>query len=264
MRGLRRINGDARFSANNDKSDLEVRTVLNVASLDCRMMTARLQYLGRLVRRQPPTLLALLHFRCSRMGRSLPWMQLIRRDLEFISKGGWLPPRFGSFDDDVSSWLSSLQSELAWDAVVRRVHFVESACDKQNSADPSPSARALCYKCAHCEAMFASTKARDMHARVKHGAKSQYTALIASSTCPSCGVDFQTRARCLNHLGDRRRPRCAAYVVAHCKKLAPDVVAQLETIDREERRTFRRAGHSQVLASRPARDSNGRIVGRGQ
>ena len=61
MRVLRRIADQVRFSPENELCDLQVREQLKAPSFDCLLMVARLRYLGRLARLQPPTLLAILH-----------------------------------------------------------------------------------------------------------------------------------------------------------------------------------------------------------
>eukprot|EP00973_Karenia_brevis_P083741 11619647-Karenia_brevis.AAC.1 len=75
MRVLRRIAGDSRYSADVKYSDLQVRENMQAPSIDCILMVARLRYLGRLVRLQPPTLVALLHVH--KDGKRLPWIDLV-------------------------------------------------------------------------------------------------------------------------------------------------------------------------------------------
>ena len=84
---------------------------------------------------------------------------------------------------------------------------------------------------------------------------------IESPICPCCGTSFRARARRLVHLGDKRCPRCADFVVQHRAILPADKVAQLDDKDHDERLTGRRSGHTQVLAKPPAINAKGRVAG---
>ena len=260
MRGLRRIHGDARFTADTALRDVEVRRALGVASIDAMLLTARLRYLGRLVRQRPATLLGLLHFRSG--ARRLPWVDLVRRDADAIAAMHLLPPGFPAFDDDPAAWTELLRGEATWARILDKVFFVESACDAQTPvADEGAQARALNFPCACCNCAFASQKARDSHARAKHGVRSPFQARIRSAICPCCGVDFRQRVRCLNHLGDRRRPRCAQYVLLHCPLLSQADAERLNEVDRRARSDAYRAGHSRVSATSPALNARGIAIG---
>ena len=58
--------------------------------------------------------------------------------------------------------------------------------------------------------------------------------------------------RCLAHLSDRRRPKCADWVHANCKKLPTGVVAKLDAIDLALRKAAQRLGRSDHIADVPA------------
>ena len=260
MRGLRRIHGDVRFSAATELSDIEVRRALGVMAIDAFLLISRLRYLGRLVRQRPETLLGLLHFRSG--SRRLPWVDLISRDTALIASMGLLSGGFPAFDDDPTAWTALVRDESEWSRILDRISFPESACDTQKVEGDSAPACALSFPCEHCERSFASRKACDSHARAKHGIRSPFHCKVKSAICPACGVDFRERVRCLNHIGDRRRPRCAEYVVGHCPVLLRSLVLQLDEADRVARRTARRAGHSNILASAPAISATGKVLGR--
>ena len=49
MRPLRRIVGDMRFSSDTEHTDIEVRRLLNMPSVDCLISCARLAYVKRLL-----------------------------------------------------------------------------------------------------------------------------------------------------------------------------------------------------------------------
>eukprot|EP00973_Karenia_brevis_P004232 581606-Karenia_brevis.AAC.1 len=82
MRVWRRIAGQARFNGN-AMSDLKVRQLLNVPSIDCVVRRKRLAYLSRLARTSFHSLPALLQQR-DRMGKPLPWVQLVLADLQVL------------------------------------------------------------------------------------------------------------------------------------------------------------------------------------
>ena len=262
MRGLRRIHGSMRFSTDNALTDLGVRRALGVDSVDALLLIARMRYLGRLVRQRPPTLVALLHFTSG--ARRLPWVDLVARDTAMLSTLRLLPDGFPTFDGDPAAWSELMHDSAAWARVLDGIAFAESACDAQavpTADDAGPLARALHFPCAHCEQAFASQKARDSHARAKHGVRSPFHARVASAICPCCGVNFRQRIRCLNHLGDRRRPRCAQHVMLHCPLLTPAETARLDQVDRSDRRNVQRAGHFRVVSTLPALNSEGHAIG---
>ena len=78
MRALRRIGGHCNYG-DSTISDINVRRKLQMPSLDCLMVRARLRYLGRLLRTMPPALLALLA--CRFGGKRLPWTEQLVQDL---------------------------------------------------------------------------------------------------------------------------------------------------------------------------------------
>ena len=155
-----------------------------------------------------------------------------------------------------------MRGEATWARILDKVFFVESACDAQTPvADEGAQTRALNFPCACCNCAFASQKARDSHARAKHGVRSPFQARVRSAICPCCGVDFRQRVRCLNHLGDRRRPRCAQYVLLHCPLLSQADAERLNEVDRRARSDAYRAGHSRVSATSPALNARGIAIG---
>ena len=258
MRGLRRILGDMRFSSDVSFTDLEVRRQLGADSIDCILLVARMLYLGRVVRERPRSPLAVLHMRCS--GKPLPWVEHVRRDAAFLVTEGFLPD-MPAFDADPDKWVQKMATRDSWKSALDSVHFAESACDTVKVESSLASGRALTFECPQCACAFASARARDSHIRAKHGVRSPFRERIATSICPCCGVDFRQRVRLLNHLGDKRRPRCATFVLAHCPLLSPERVASLDQDDRLARRSAQRAGRSQIRAVEPALRADGRVCG---
>ena len=79
-RALRRIAGLMRYDAKCDSSDLVVRRLLGVCSIDSLLLQCRLKYIGRLARTRPAPLWALLQ--AGREGGSNDWARQARTDLE--------------------------------------------------------------------------------------------------------------------------------------------------------------------------------------
>ena len=129
MRVLRRIAGDPRFSTKVAMTDVEVRIKLQMPSLDCLFMVARLRYFARLVRNQPLPLLALLHVGSSEP--ELPWLSLIRTDTERIRAAGHVPGLAG-LHEDPDQWLCLLRSSPKWDKILDSIFFAESCIDRHS------------------------------------------------------------------------------------------------------------------------------------
>eukprot|EP00959_Pyramimonas_sp_CCMP1952_P016474 349419-Pyramimonas_sp.AAC.1 len=87
MRGLRRIHGDPRFSANTHYRDAELRERMSMPSIDCVLSVARWRYVGRVVRNRPLTLISLLHFRKGE--QCLPWVRALQHDAAFLQARGF-------------------------------------------------------------------------------------------------------------------------------------------------------------------------------
>ena len=82
MRVLRKVVGCERFDAGSEYTDLDVRRILNMPSIECILRRRRLLYLCRLLRHGPNSLHALSSAStCERETNSLPWTDTIVRDL---------------------------------------------------------------------------------------------------------------------------------------------------------------------------------------
>ena len=73
---------------------------------------------------------------------------------------------------------------------------------------------------------------------------------------------FSSRVRCLVHIGDHRRPTCAAWLLQHGTLLTPATLDRLDEVDRVQRRDAQRQGLSGPRATLPARRKDGRVIGR--
>ena len=83
-----------------------------------------------------------------------------------------------------------------------------------------------------------------------------------SGKCPCCCMQFKARVSLLNHVSDRRRPKCKEFILESCLPLAACLVAELDEKDKELRRVARRRGHSHHIVTAPATSHTGRVVGR--
>lgn len=231
-------------------------------SLDCVLQIARLRYFARLVRNQPKALLALLF--AGTDDPELPWLALVRADTEHVRARGLLPG-FPPLCSDKEKWFDLLQSPARWSEVLDQLFFVESVLDRQAHKEPGAqvAGRRLNFECAVCHACFPSERALASHCRAKHGHRLAIKSYIdGSGTCPCCGTRFQSRLRCIAHLSDRRRPRCAEWVLANCTPLDLSTLEILAEKDREMLREAWGQGHTHAIARGPAVTKHGRLVGR--
>ena len=248
MRGLRRIAGEMRYD-NNDKgkSDLQVRWQMGAPSIDCILLTARVRYIIRIVREQPKTLCAVLHFR--REHQRLPWTEQAIEDMLYVASRAENAPSThpASQPNEWTVWLTNGDALHA----LHNIKFAESIIDKTKPIDGTTAPVATGYRCRPCEASFATKKALNLHRRIVHNFRAPWASRVDGSVCHACGKDFHTRVRCLNHLGDTRRPKCAEWILAHQPQLHEKTLAKLNATDATERKNARRAGHTTSLASRP-------------
>ena len=111
--------------------------------------------------------------------------------------------------------------------------------------------------------MFASSRALESHQRSKHGTRNFMKCYIdGSGRCPSCKTVFKARVSVLNHVNDRRRPKCKEFILEHCQPLETSTVGELDLADNELRKAARRSGRSQHIVTAPAIAQDGRVVGR--
>ena len=216
MRGLRRIADELRFDSNeNGKTDLQVRQQLGAPSIDCILLVARMRYIIRVVREAPKSLCAALHFR--REGQPIPWTRQATQDMLVVAKQSQFAPdsnpSLSPFE--WTSWLLSADAAHA----LRITKFTESIIDSIKPPSSATIANVTDFRCSSCEKSFATQKALNLHCRTVHKFRAPWASRIGSSVCPACGKDFQSRVRCLNHLGDSRRPKCSAWVLAHVSEL---------------------------------------------
>ena len=259
MRGLRRIAGAPRFSSDCNITDRQMRAQVHQPSLDCIILRLRLAFAARVCRDRPEVLLALLHLRVGSNSDCLPWVRQLSGDInvvkETLHKADW-----PGLLESPSFWYDRMRHAHEWHAMLGTVFFLDSICDSQVAAAPDGPVRP--FACPDCKRAFATARALETHAWIKHLKRNIIRECVPSDVCPCCHTDFQQRIRCLAHLSDRRRPRCRLWVLQHLPRLPPDEIARLDLIDRALRRDAQRQGRSHHIAKGAARASSGRVVGR--
>ena len=148
----------------------------------------------------------------------------------------------------VQAWVSLMQNQGGWSALVDRIFFFASVCDAVAGA---PTERARAFEC-HCGSAFATRRALESHQRAKHGARLAIQDHLASARCPSCGKNFHERVRLIAHVSDRRRTACRDWLLEHVPRLPEARAAALRLKNRELRRAAQQQGHSHHLATLPA------------
>ena len=107
-----------------------------------------------------------------------------------------------------------------------------------------------------------SSRALESHQRAKHGVRLHIKRFIGSAVCPSCGTDFKDRLRCIRHVSDRRRTKCAEWILENGSQLSEVTLKALDAVDTGLRREAQRAGRTNHIAVAPARNACGKVVGR--
>ena len=252
MRVVRRIGDNVRFD-HTACSDVKARQQVEMLSLDCILLHRRLIYLARLVRSRCHPLLALLSQTTSHDDsamRPLPWIDQVRKDLRTCHKLSCIAASIMPDPDQRPDvWYELMASDSdTWRSMVLAIRFFGSACDKSRAI--APECAVVSFQCMLCDASFATSKALQQHARVKHGAftnRRQYAP--ADGVCQCCKVRFSTRLRLIAHWSDSRRPRCWSWILANADPLPDAVVAELDATDRDLRKEARSGGHSRPLST---------------
>ena len=272
MKLWRRIVGSPRFSSS-CYSDLEVRARLHVPSIDCLIRRNRLKYLGRLLRSDVRSLLAMLSVRDAR-GQRLAWAETIVGDLRILKAA--LPQIFESVSDpdDSSSIFQNIAKlyPLEWDAILRRYceyrddvdvvsdKFVDNSATSLKRKCVEVGVAFVCRLCPDGSAVFSTSKQLEAHNRAKHRQRTAVAHFLGASTiCPACGTDFHSRARLLNHASDGRIRSKARTVSCRDQILSMGMepirdseLCRLNAQAKSDRQLARKAGHTQIIALKPA------------
>ena len=173
-----------------------------------------------------------------------------------------MPHGFPTMAADSQQWQEIMLNDIAWKALVNRMHFMESSCDRL--APSLPEGRALLFSCDACQSSFPSSEAMCSHRRAKHGHRLIVKDFLDSATCPCCKTDFRQRLRLIAHVSDSRRPACRDWILQNCTPLSESVISKLDKHDTVLRREAQRSGRSHHIATLPAKRTDGKIVGRAE
>ena len=168
-------------------------------------------------------------------------------DCQRLVQLGLVPPTMSRFLQAPSEWAALIDSE-AWDRITHSVHFDDSVFDTRRTR----SAAALAHACPQCHKAFPTTRALECNRRMRHGDRIAIKAFLHTSRCPCCKVDFRERARLLNHVSDRRRPKCANFIRANVAPMSAKGVRKFDREVRAARARSRRSGSLQLRAWLPA------------
>ena len=268
MRALRRIAGRSCYdatSAHRGGTDAAVRLELGASSLQCLLMQRRLTFLASILKNGSHGLHALLAT-TGRDSQPLPWVRLIRSDLQRISK--LCAAKLSDLGHpliDPDKWASFIvKFPGEWKQLVKSCSITTMEMDRPLKKDKLAAEAPLAsrYRCNVFEATFPTQKGLDAHARAKHLARSDMSRFIGKSlTCPVCYGTFSSRPRLLAHVSEKRNRglrRFSCHQV-YCSGLVQPVchlefTEALES-DKHIRTAAKRSGHttplSETLAKRP-------------
>jgi len=210
MRVLRKVLGRPPRFQDRSLNDEQVRAALHMPSVSTLLRMRRLKYLASLVSSDTHMLHSLLACRGTcHDAPVMPWCALIADDLRIMA--AQLHHKLGNLGDplvNAKEWVSVMRDfPQEWKSLVECLHDPPS--DVAN-VDPRPACD-LRFVCSLCEsnghrAAFASNKALQSHARVKHGSRSFMKQFIGSDfRCAVCRNQFSTRLRAIAHLSEKRK-----------------------------------------------------------
>ena len=118
------------------------------------------------------------------------------------------------------------------------------------------------FQCSMCSTKpFASQKALDQHARIKHNVISVINRTIPEiPVCPICSTNYHTRERLVAHLSETRvrsqvrRTNCRTeFLALGWPLLSPSQLASFSERRKADAKVMRKAGHTCTLAEAPAK-----------
>ena len=151
---------------------------------------------------------------------------------------------------------------------VPRFHIPFFDCDSEVITSAPAEARPhVCDVCIGASrASFPTAQGLAQHMRIKHKKRSDIHNFVNDSgVCPNCATNYVSRIRVIAHLSDTRPSRCrcrnAILNGDIVPELDPELVAKLNSRDREIKKQALRAGHTHALAAVSARTASGRRIG---
>jgi len=152
----------------------------------------------------------------------------------------------------LTAWLELIwQFPVQWKKLCRIYHTPKSTRDDMKQSQTETIVVPCTHACCQCETKFATARALASHRRIKHGVRTVFRQHIdGSGKCPGCRVNFHTRLKVLEHLGDVRRHQKCRDATQSLPALPEEEVARLDGLDRTARNDARRAGHTHPLAKR--------------
>ena len=126
--------------------------------------------------------------------------------------------------------------------------------------DVGPLRVCAAFQCSACSAkLFASQKALDQHARIKHNIVSVIHRIVPDiAVCHICYTNYHTRERLVAHLSETRirsqvrRTNCRTeFLALGWPVLSPSQLASFNARRNADAKKMRRAGHTHTLAEAP-------------
>ena len=263
MKVWRRIAGEPKFGRT-AWTDAQIRSMLQVPSIDTYLRQRRLRYLSRLASVHFDALHALLQQR-GRFGDKLPWVAMLTNDLCILKRR--FPQKFESLPDPSANlepyWCIARDFPQEWRMLVQQLDDTADDCTRADLAKhehvslPMPPAHA----CTQCGKAFPSARQLSAHCWSKHRTRCNIRRFVGDiSQCPVCGTEFFSRARLVKHLLEKRvRSKTRGhscrerFLQQPMDELSLDEFSLLESRDAVVAKAARRDGHTNIIASRPCR-----------
>ena len=266
IRGHRRMHDACRIG-DGCESDLAFRERTGTPSIDCLLCRARLRYIGRIVRSQPPSLIALLRQRIA--GKRPAWVELVVRDMLRMQQTVARCSSLRHPDAHPEAWMQRAADDpRSWSQDIAVLHFTDSVCDREAAVAGSTHERP--FACFECSVAFSSEKQLALHRSRHHGERCpqrHYGVVHSDGTapCPVCGAVFSARLALLKHFCDKRRGVCWSTIEATPERFARLTAPQLRKLDDADRllrKAGRSQGHSHAIVPGGCRRQDGTPCGR--
>ena len=245
--------GTSASPPHHNTTNIELRKRLKWPSVQCELRRRRLQYLSRLCRHAPRSLLALIQSRPG--GHRLPWVNTIIEDLCQLRL--FHENKLLELSEPADWYNFILQHPCAWKQLVDQYIVYDSI---------APVARHepvfLCqtlpeqkwFACTQCPEdacrVFPTMHSLRSHIVAKHKYRAAARLHVrGDGVCPICKLCFHTRVRAIAHV-QRSGSRCAL-LLHESPQLHPDEVEALDKADKLSVRAAVKAGHARPLALMP-------------